>query len=206
MTEEGRSSFLIVGLGNPGKAYESTRHNMGFLVGQALAKRWGIAFENKKDFQAQLAKTEVGEHKVMVLLPTTYMNLSGQSVRRCVDFFKIELSRVLVVCDDVEIPFGKLRFKSKGSSGGHNGLKSIEAYLGTPEYFRLRLGVGKEEGKDLADFVLETFRAQELEALPVLIRQAAELVEIWVKEGYRKALEWLSHPQRQESKKIIQED
>ena len=82
MTEESKSSFLIVGLGNPGKAYESTRHNVGFLVGQALAKRWGMAFENKKDFQGQLAKTEVGEHKVMVLLLMTYMNLSGQSVRR----------------------------------------------------------------------------------------------------------------------------
>ncbi|MEI8301155.1 MAG: aminoacyl-tRNA hydrolase, partial [Chlamydiota bacterium] len=179
MTEEARQPILIVGLGNPGKSYEKTRHNIGFLVGRTLAKSLGIPFENKKEFSGEFAQGEVNGKKVMILLPMTYMNLSGQALRRCLDFFKIETKHVLVVCDDVAIPFGKLRIKEKGSSGGHNGLKSVESHLGTQDYSRLRVGIGREENLDLAEFVLGQFNTQEMEYLPGVLLEASEVALIW---------------------------
>lgn len=211
MTEEARQPVLIVGLGNPGKSYEKTRHNIGFLVARMLAKSLGIPFENKKEFSGEFAQGQVEGKRVMILLPMTYMNLSGQALRRCLDFFKIEAKHVLVVCDDVAIPFGKLRLKEKGSSGGHNGLKSVESHLGTQEYSRLRVGIGREESLDLADFVLGQFNTQEIESLPAIISEAAQVALNWSTEGYLKALQKLSNvkgPQavKEEKKKIIQED
>jgi PTH1 family peptidyl-tRNA hydrolase len=211
MTQEARQSVLIVGLGNPGKSYEKTRHNIGFVVGRVLAKSLGIPFENKKEFSGEFAQGEIDGKRVMILLPMTYMNLSGQALRRCLDFFKIEIKNVLVVCDDVAIPFGKLRLKEKGSSGGHNGLKSIESHLGTQDYSRLRIGIGREECIDLADFVLGQFNTQEIESLPEIVSDAAQVALIWFQEGYLKALQKLSkpkgvHPVKEEKKKIIQED
>lgn len=188
MTEE-RSPLLVVSLGNPGKSYEYTRHNIGFLVGRALAQELGVSLKNTKEFLGEFSQGHIAGNKVMILLPTTYMNLSGQSVKRCIDFFKITFDRLIVVCDDIALPFGKLRLRERGSAGGHNGLKNIEMYLGSHYYNRLKVGVGRKEGVDLADYVLGQFDPEELNNLPKVVENAKNALLVWLKEGYSKTVE-----------------
>ena len=190
MTEE-RLPLLVVGLGNPGKGYEHTRHNIGFLVGRALAQELGMSLKNTKEFLGEYSQGHIAGNKIMVLLPMTYMNLSGQSLKRCMDFFKITLDRLIVVCDDIDLPFGKLRLREKGSAGGHNGLKNIEMYLGSHHYNRLKVGVGRKEGMDLAEYVLGPFDPEELKTLPKVIEDAKNALLVWLKNGYPKAQESL---------------
>lgn len=190
MTEE-RFPLLVVGLGNPGKSYEYTRHNIGFLVARALAQELGMSFQMKREFHGEYSQGYIGENKVMILLPTTYMNLSGESLKRCMDFFKIPPDRLIVVCDDVALPFSKLRLRDQGSPGGHNGLKNIEMYLGSYQYSRLKVGIGRKEEMDLADYVLAQFDPEELKCLPEVIENAKNTLLVWLKEGYSKAVEYL---------------
>ena len=131
---------LVVGLGNPGKRYDGTRHNVGFAVIDTLAAAPGVG-KSQARFDAEVAEWFEDGEKVLLMMPQTFMNLSGRSVRQAVDFYQLEHEHVLVVCDDMSLPLGKLRFRARGTHGGHNGLRDIQSHLGTTEYSRLRIGV-----------------------------------------------------------------
>lgn len=173
------SHYVLVGLGNPGREYALTRHNMGYLVLMALADSLGWKFKEEKAFQAYVAKGTVDKKTVHLLLPTTYMNASGNAVRRYLDFYKIGHDRVCVVCDDVHLPFGNMRFRSLGSDGGHNGLKSIHQALQSQHYGRLRIGIGRDQRPEqtLADYVLEAFTAVEMQALPNILASGVKEIQ-----------------------------
>lgn len=172
--------MLIVGLGNPGKKYFFTRHNFGQMVLYAFAEKHHFSFKKERDFKGEIAKGNWKEGKLLLLFPTTYMNLSGRAVRKTVDFYKISLEDVLVISDDAALPFGTHRFKSKGSAGGHNGLKSIQECLGTSEYQRLKMGVGEPLIGYLEDYVLSPFTKEEQEKLPEMITQGVIYLEEWL--------------------------
>jgi peptidyl-tRNA hydrolase, PTH1 family len=176
--------ILFVGLGNPGLQYEMTRHNIGFLVIQELVHRLGWSLKDDKRFNARMAKGLSEDQTIHLLLPLTYMNLSGNAVRRYVDYFKIPFSCIVVVTDDIALPFGKLRLRSMGSAGGHNGLKSIEACLGTSHYKRLRMGIGHPGEKMLVNYVLEIFNHVEQQELPTFIDRGVEVLQRLLKESF----------------------
>ena len=180
--------FLIVGLGNPGKSYEKTRHNMGFMVVSAFAKSMGWVFRNEKRFFGYVAMGIIGENNVGLLLPKTYMNDSGKSVHKYACFFKLPLEQILVVVDDVSIGFGDMRLRIEGGTGGHNGLKSIEGYLGTCNYSRLRMGVGNDIGYDLTDYVLGCFLPEEKRKLNDFIACGVEAVNCWLHEDIERVM------------------
>ena len=182
--------FLVVGLGNPGRAYEETRHNIGFQILSLFAAKQRWAFRNVAALQSNIAQGVIGEKKILLLQPLTYMNSSGEAVRGCVNYFKVGLTQMMVVCDDIAIPFGALRMKTCGSSGGHNGLKSIESHLGTQAYARLRVGVGDRLHGDLADYVLAPFKEEEKQTLPKIVEQAASALECWLNKGIVQAMQF----------------
>ena len=175
---------MIVGLGNPGKEYADTRHNLGRMVVQKVAERMGVGFKRASAFEALHAVGEIEGVQIDLLLPETYMNESGRAVSKFMRFFKLEPEQLFVVVDDAAIPFGAIRVRAQGSHGGHNGLKSIEAVLGSREYKRLRLGIGLGSCEDLADHVLERFSKEELQTLGSFIDEAAKNVENEVKREY----------------------
>jgi len=161
---------LFVGLGNPGSKYEDTRHNIGFKVIDALVSDFGARDISKTAFYGELYRTA----STLFLKPTTFMNLSGKSLLPVKQFFKIDLEDVIVIHDDIDLPFGAVRFKRGGGHGGHNGLKSIDAMIGK-EYLRVRIGVGKPERKSqVADYVLHDFMPEEMECIPSLIRHLSQ--------------------------------
>lgn len=180
---------LIVGLGNPGLAYKRTRHNIGFLIVEAFAKSQGLTWRKVSSIKGELAQGIVGEKRLFLLLPATYMNGSGEAVRRCLDYYDIPLEHLLIVADDISLPFGKIRMRPQGGAGGHNGLKSVEAYVRTQTYCRLRIGIGDREHGDLADYVLAHFSQEESEKLPEIIKQAVSILEIWILEGISAAMQ-----------------
>lgn len=174
---------LIVGLGNLGRKYDQTRHNVGFEVLDRLAGRFGDGAAKDK-FDGRLMESRIGDERVLLLWPHTFMNRSGQSVGPAVEFFKLELADLLVVCDDFNLPLGKLRFRREGSAGGQNGLADIVRRLGTEEFSRLRVGIGPvPENWDAADFVLGKFAASEKETVNEIIGRAVDGAECWVTEG-----------------------
>jgi len=176
--------YLIVGLGNPGKTYDDTRHNIGFKVVKALAEKHKISFRSSLfRMKGSVGEGIVSEKKAQLLLPLTFMNESGRAVRKAVDYYQLPLGHLIVVVDDVDLPFGTLRLREKGSSGGHKGLKSIEAHLGTQDYTRLKVGVGGREKGDLADYVLGKFTKEEQSALSEIIDRAVMALELWIAEG-----------------------
>ena len=200
MIEKEESPFyLLVGLGNPGSAYEFTRHNIGFHVLETWAEKKGWSFKTVSRLQGKLAQGVFEGKKVLLLLPMTYMNSSGESVRLCVDYFKVPRNNMMVISDDIAIDFGMLRVKPNGSSGGHNGLKSIESHIGTQVYSRMRVGVGDRQQGALADHVLSRFSEEEMRQLPRLLDRSAEALEVWIKEGIVKAMQVANG--RQEEKK-----
>ncbi len=182
-------SWLVVFLGNPGTKYDGTRHNAGFMAGDALAKAKGVEI-NKSKFKALTATCEVGGEKVMLMKPQTFMNLSGEAVAEAVNFYKIKPSNVIVVSDEVSLQIGKLRIRRKGSAGGHNGLKNIIAHLGTEEFPRIRLGVGAppHPDYDMADWVLSVFKNQDALDMQKSAQRAAEAVECYITQGPDKAM------------------
>ena len=182
------SRILVSGLGNPGKAYDETRHNIGFEVVKAFAKKQGLSFRHAADFIGDLSQGNLLDKKVVLLLPLTYMNSSGEAIRLCKEYFDIPCENILIVCDDVALPFGKLRMRGKGSSGGHNGLKSVAEHLGTTDFPRLRVGVGRAEEKELAEYVLGKFTSEEKKALPEVAERAASAVETWIASGIESAM------------------
>jgi peptidyl-tRNA hydrolase, PTH1 family len=171
---------LIVGLGNPGRAYAGTRHNVGFDVVDLLAHRHGLAWESAPA-DAVLAKWRA--RSALVSKPLTSMNLSGQAVGDLLRFYKIDLSDLFVVVDDANLQLGRLRTRPGGSAGGHNGLKSLIALLGTEEFARLRVGVGRGDRRDLADHVLAKFDPPERADVSEAVGRAADAVELFVAEG-----------------------
>ncbi|MBI1248237.1 aminoacyl-tRNA hydrolase [bacterium] len=174
---------LVVGLGNPGKKYEGTRHNVGFDVLETLAKRHGASAPKSK-FNGQLTEVGVGGEKLLLLWPHTYMNKSGNSVRPAFDFYKLTPEDLLVVCDDFNLPLAKLRLKGKGSSGGQNGLADVIQKLGSDEVPRLRVGIGApREGADVAGFVLSNFAKVEKPEVELCVERAASAVEDWATQG-----------------------
>ena len=165
---------IIVGLGNPGQEYAATRHNIGFMVVDRL-KRELHATDTRKRFRAEIAEAFVGGERLVLMKPQTYMNLSGVSAREAARWYKASLEDILVVVDDIELPFGASRMRAGGSSGGHNGLKSIAAELGSDQYPRLRLGVGRGSG-DARRQVLSRFGKDEEQELPEFIASGADCV------------------------------
>ncbi len=180
----GGVTWLAVFLGNPGPRYEGTRHNAGFMTADALAKDKGLRIDRAR-FRALTAVCELGGEKVLLMKPQTYMNLSGEAVQQAVRFYKIPPEHVLVVSDEVSLPIGKLRVRQKGSAGGHNGLKSIIACLGTEDFPRIRLGVGAppHPDYDMADWVLASFKHQDAADMAAAARRAAQAVESYITDG-----------------------
>ena len=184
---------LIVGLGNPGDEYSRTRHNIGRRLIEFIARAEKVKFSTKKSQKAALASTSWGGEAVHLAYPLTYMNLSGEAIAALVKYWKVEASKdLLIVVDDVALPFGKFRLRGEGSSGGHNGLASIEEHLGSREYPRLRIGIGaSESGKSnepLRDYVLSPFAAAEEKKMKALLEGGMEACRIWVGEPAAKAM------------------
>jgi PTH1 family peptidyl-tRNA hydrolase len=176
---------LIVGLGNPGREYVSTRHNAGFLLTGELARRWRADWTSEKKFQARIARAG----RKILCQPQTFMNLSGEAVGAVMDFYQLPVTQLLVVVDDADLPLGELRLRARGSSGGHHGLESVEQHLGTREFVRLRLGIGRQEGaREITGHVLGRFNAAETALLEKVLDRAAGQVECWLAEGIEKAM------------------
>ena len=174
---------LVVGLGNPGRRYQATRHNVGFLVIVELAKRY-FASGLKTRFQGETAEADLEGEKALLLTPTTYMNLSGASVLAARDFYKIPEQDLLVVCDDLNLPLAKLRVRAAGSAGGQKGLEDIIRRLGTEEFARLRIGIGAPPaGWNWPDFVLSKFTKEEIPAMEQAVARAVEAIVVWAREG-----------------------
>ena len=181
---------LIVGLGNPGKKYDGTRHNVGFQVIAELHKRFGQPRPSAK-FDSELVQVQVSSDNLKVLLqsPLTFMNLSGKAVRAALDFYKISTQDLLVICDDLNLDLGRLRFRPSGSAGGQNGLKDIIQKLGSQEFARLRVGVGKPpQGWEVSNYVLSKFRDDESVDLQKAIERAADGVLTWIDSGTAEAM------------------
>lgn len=176
--------FIFVGLGNPGAQYAMTRHNMGYLVVEAFAAQHGWLLKEDGQFNARIAKGVLEEQTVHLLLPLTYMNLSGQAVKRYLNYFKIAVNQVLIIMDDIALPFGELKLRAMGTSGGHNGLKSIETSLGTSHYKRLRMGIGDPGEKMLASYVLESFSLTEQQSLSEFIDFGTNVMKRLLKESF----------------------
>lgn len=188
-SKSGGVKWLVVFLGNPGPKYECTRHNAGFMAADALAKDKGIKI-NRSRFKALTATVELGGESVLLMKPQTYMNLSGEAVIQAVKFYKIAPDHVIVVSDEMSLPIGKLRIRTKGSAGGHNGLKNIIAHLGTDSFPRIRIGVGAppHPDYDVADWVLSVFRNKDAEEMAEAAKRAAEAVECYVLHGPERAM------------------
>jgi peptidyl-tRNA hydrolase, PTH1 family len=178
---------LIVGLGNPGREYEHTRHNVGFQVAEELAHRYHVTLKDRGSWKARIAKIpDIGDG-VLLAEPTTFMNLSGWAIREIAGFHKLAPSDVLVVVDDADLPLGRLRLRTSGSAGGHNGLKSVIQELGTVEFPRLRVGVGRQAG-ELKNHVLGRFSVDEKSQIDAAVKRAADAAELFAKENILAAM------------------
>lgn len=185
----GGIGWIVVGLGNPGSQYASTRHNMGFLVADKLAEVQKFSF-GKLRFKAWTGTFSCGEEKVLVMKPQTYMNLSGESVGEAARFFKVPADHVLVISDDISLPVGKLRIRPNGSAGGHNGLKNIIAHLGTDQFPRIKVGVGipQQEGYDTVDWVIGKPNKDEQALLIPALDKAVAAIPYLIENGAEKAM------------------
>ncbi|MCO6507003.1 MAG: aminoacyl-tRNA hydrolase [Snodgrassella sp.] len=176
---------LIVGLGNPGSEYEHTRHNIGFDFIDELAKLWKTSLKEEKKFFGQVARVNLNEGEVWLLKPLTFMNKSGTAVQALAKFYKILPEEILIIHDELDIPCGQVRFKKGGSNGGHNGLKDIQAWLGTAEFYRLRLGIGHPGDKNLViHYVLHKPQAQEQSLITEAMQKSLAAIPQMLKGGY----------------------
>jgi len=186
---------LIVGLGNPGKNYANTRHNAGFLVIDELARRFGAGSPRSR-FKGELAEVRRGSHRIVLVKPQTYMNESGITVREAIQWYKTHPDAVMIVVDDLDIPFGDIRLRQRGSAGGHNGLKSIFGQLGHQNLARLRIGIGRPQSAAISH-VLSRFAPEEERQLPAVIGRAADVVELWLDRGVVEAMNSANDPANQ---------
>jgi peptidyl-tRNA hydrolase, PTH1 family len=184
---------LVVGLGNPGSKYQGTRHNIGFELVDRLAQAGGPPSFSRK-FDGQLGEIEIDFRRVLLLKPETFMNLSGRSVGQVVRFFKLATTDLLVVCDDLSLPLGKLRLRPGGSDGGQKGLRDIASHLGTDQFPRLRIGIGDREHIDAVDYVLSRFRSSERSAIDDALILASQAVAVWVTQGIDAAMNRFNGP------------
>jgi peptidyl-tRNA hydrolase, PTH1 family len=178
---------LIVGLGNPGDEYSETRHNLGFTVTDELARRFGVTFRHYAKWKVRAAKVQTRDESLLLAQPTTFMNLSGWSVRELASFYKVAPADLLIVVDDADLPLGRLRLRARGSAGGHNGLKSVIQELGTDEFPRLRIGVGRQTG-ELRNHVLGRFDSDERPQIETAVKRAADAAEMFANESILAAM------------------
>ena len=186
--EREQALYLIVGLGNLGKSYKNTRHNIGFMVLEELATRWQVDLK-QKSFDALWNKGKIADKNVILAKPQTYMNLSGNAVRRLLAYFKGDVNKLVVIHDDLDLPFGTVRLKTGGGNAGHKGLISIATSLGSGDFMRIRLGIGKPADKShTEDYVLNPFNKEEVSVLPEIIQLAAEAAADIVTSGMQQAM------------------
>ena len=180
---------MIVGLGNPGREYAGTRHNVGRMIVETLAERHATAL-NRAKFNSRLGEIRIDGHKVLLLAPDTFMNLSGRAVMAAIAYFGIDPQETLVVCDEMDLPVGKLRLRAQGGTGGHNGLLSIQQALGAQDYHRLRVGIGRPRpDKEAANYVLDRFGKDEEDEIFRAVARAADAAERWARDGVTKAMD-----------------
>lgn len=181
--------YLIVGLGNPGSEYARTRHNAGFMLVERLAAQWKADWANERKFNARLAKAASHGRKILLCEPQTYMNLSGESVGALTEFYQVPVGQVVVAVDDADLPLGEIRLRPSGSSGGHHGLESIEQHLGTREFARLRIGIGRRDGaRQITGHVLGRFETAEAQLLEKVLDRASGQIDCWLAAGLQKAM------------------
>ena len=181
--------YLVVGLGNPGAEYARTRHNAGFLLAERLGERWKAGWAYEKKFHARLARAEQQDRRVLLCEPETYMNSSGEAVAAVVAFYRVAIKNLVVAVDDADLPLGQIRLRPGGSSGGHHGLESIEQHLGTREYARLRIGIGRQDGaREITGYVLGRFNSTETALVDKVLNVAADQVETWLAAGIQTAM------------------
>lgn len=195
--------YIIAGLGNPGKKYENTRHNIGFITLDFLAERHDIKI-NKIKHKALVGEGRIAGQKVLLVKPQTYMNLSGESLREVMDYYKVDIEDMIVIYDDIDLDAGAVRIRKKGGPGTHNGMKSIVQHLGT-DFPRIRMGIGKDRKGDLADFVLGGFTKEDREVLEHAVERAALSIECYVDEGIEKAMNKYNIKAKKEKKKKTEE-
>lgn len=179
--------YLIVGLGNPGKEYQNTRHNAGFMVLNYMSEKFNIPITKIKH-KGLLGEGTIAGQKVLLLKPQTYMNLSGQSVRDVIEYYKIDLDKLIVIYDDIDIDTGSVRIRKKGSAGTHNGMKSIIYDIQSDEFPRIRIGIGRDDSMKLEHYVLSKFKADEVTIIEEAIIKAAKAVEVTIERGIDKAM------------------
>lgn len=186
---KGGAEWIVAFLGNPGIKYNGTRHNAGFMAADAMEKKLGVSI-NKMRFKALTQTVDISGKKVLLMKPQTYMNLSGDAIVQAANFYKVLPERVIVVSDETALPIGRLRIRRGGSAGGHNGLKSVIARLGTDQFPRIRLGVGDKPHPDydMADWVLSAFKGQDAADMELVAKKAADAVECYITEGADRAM------------------
>lgn len=186
---KGGAEWIVAFLGNPGLKYNGTRHNAGFMAADAMEKKLGVSI-NKMRFKALTQTVDIGGKKVLLMKPQTFMNLSGDAIAQAANFYKVPPERVIVVSDETALPIGRLRIRRGGSAGGHNGLKSVIARLGTDQFPRIRLGVGDKPHPDydMADWVLSAFKGQDAADMELVAKKAADAVECYITEGADRAM------------------
>jgi len=189
-----KTPYLIVGLGNPGREYENTRHNIGFLVIDRLANKWGCDLHRMK-YRALMGECQFGGDKVILVKPQTYMNNSGEAVARFIRFYQPSLEHLLVVFDDLDLPFGSIRFRPSGGSSGQKGMQSIIDQLGQDGFPRLRVGVGRPPGDiETSDYILKPFKKNEQETLHKILLTSTEAVETFIRDGLEKSMTIYNRP------------
>jgi len=187
--------YLIVGLGNPGAEYSHTRHNAGFQVVERLAERWHARWSYQKKFNARVARCKRDDRNALLSQPQTYMNSSGEAIAAMLSFYQTTINRLLVVVDDADLPLGDLRLRPGGSSGGHHGLESIEQHLGSRQYARLRVGIGRQnEAREITGHVLSRFHSTETALIDKVLTFAADQAECWLTAGIQKAMSQYNGP------------
>jgi PTH1 family peptidyl-tRNA hydrolase len=181
---------LIAGLGNPGPGYAETRHNIGFVLAERLAAEWKAQWKMERKFSARLATLERAGQRVILCQPQTFMNDSGEAIGALARFYQLPPDRLLVMVDDADLPLGQIRLRPEGSSGGHHGLESIEQQLGSRAYPRLRLGIGRraDDGREITDYVLGRFSAEERLVMAEVVERAAQQADCWLSEGIAQAM------------------
>jgi PTH1 family peptidyl-tRNA hydrolase len=195
--EEGvpNAPAMVVGLGNPGTEYADHRHNIGFRVVESLARTHGLVFARQKETKAYLATGQIGNRRILLVKPQTFMNLSGRAVGRLSRVHEIPPGQILVVYDDLDLPSGRLRMRSEGGAGGHNGMRSIIETLGTQAFPRLRVGIDRPPGRmDPAEYVLQPFAKEEEACITQAVERAVEAIECWLAEGIRAAMDQFNQP------------